>query len=80
MLVGVFRRTDEQVLDVVVGAAEAEVGVGREEGLVGCLGELANWVKEKVRCESEDEIGDGRTLRGGTPARGVEDGVLVRCA
>ena len=39
----VLGRADEEVLDVVVRAAEPEVGVGREEGLVGGLWELADW-------------------------------------
>lgn len=72
MLGSVFGRADEEVLDVVVGAPEAEVGVGGEEGLVGCLGELADcggWGGVRIRTVSgeETDLGlriDARRYRG----------------
>ena len=44
MLVGMFCRPDEEVLDVVVRPAEAEVDVGGEEGLVCGLGHLSDCI------------------------------------
>jgi hypothetical protein len=42
MLSLMARGTDKQVLDIVVGSSETEVGVGRQERNVRCLRQLSN--------------------------------------
>ena len=43
MLLRVFRRSNEELFDVVVCAAETEEGVGGQQGVIRRLWELADW-------------------------------------
>jgi len=58
MLGRVFRRANEQVLDVVVRSPEAEVHVRRQQRLVRRLWELRNWAGDTMRLclNSQDKI------------------------
>ena len=58
VLRGVFRRPHEEVLDVVVRPAQPEEGIGRQEGVVGRLGQLADWVHGV--CEGDAMEGEQR--------------------
>lgn len=47
MLIHVHGAPDEEVLNVVVRPTQAEERIGRLEGMVGCLGELSDYMEEE---------------------------------
>lgn len=44
---------DEEVLDVIIGTPETEVGIRRSESEVACLRELPDWQMDRVRLRTE---------------------------